>query len=94
MTKVRDDDFIAALRADIVRTLVEQTGAQETHVIPVASRIIAAMQQRFAGNEVYIRGPRYDAKAVLADFTGRNHTETCRKHGISRRTLYRLTTKA
>ena len=90
----RHDDFIAALRADIVRVLVEQTGGPETHVIPVASKIIAAMQLRYGGNEVYIRGPAYDAAAVLADFNHRNHAEVCRKHGISRRTLYRLATKA
>lgn len=87
----KQEDFIAAIRADIVRVLVEQTGATETHVIPMASMIIQAMQARFSGEQVYVKAPpKADAHAVLADFDYRNHKDVCRKHGISKRTLYRM----
>ena len=87
----KHEDFIAALRADIVRVLVERTGGTEPHVIPMASQIIAAMQQRFAGERLYVKAkPPVDVDRVIADFNYRNHKEVCRKHQISRRTLYRL----
>lgn len=84
-------DFIAALRSDIVRELVSATGAPETHVMPVASKIIEALHRRWAGEQVYVASvPRYDAEAVMADFNYRNHAEVCAKHRISRATLLRV----
>jgi hypothetical protein len=88
-----DEDFIAALRADIVSELVRMTGAPETYVIPFAARIIAATQTRAGGTKVYIRPPSYDAAAVLADYRYNNGPEVCAKHDISRRTLQRLVAK-
>jgi Mor family transcriptional regulator len=86
----RSIDFLAALRADIVRVLVEQTGAPEGHVMGMAAQIIEVTQRRFGADSVYIRKPAYDPDAVLSDFDGRNHAAVCRKHQISRRTLYRV----
>lgn len=86
----RTNDFLAALRSDIVRVLVAQTGAPETQVMGMASQILSVTQERFAGEKVYIPAPQYDETAVLADFNGRNHDHVCCTHGISRRTLYRV----
>lgn len=90
MTDARREDFMSALRADMVREISQATGAPEGHAINIASRILRAVQQRYQGERVYVTAPRCDEQAVLRDFTGNNHREVCRAHVISRAKLYRL----
>ncbi|TQE91142.1 MAG: DNA-binding protein, partial [Spiribacter salinus] len=50
------------------------------------------MQLSWGGARLYIPCKDRAARdaAIRAEFTGRNHDEVCRRHGISRRTLYRI----
>lgn len=84
------EDFVSALRADIVRVLVRSSGAPEQHVLPVAAEIIGAVAHRFGGERVYVPAPRYDQAAVVRDLVYFPHAEVCRRHGISRSTLWRI----
>lgn len=89
MRDSRRDDFLSALRSDVVQEIVQAYGAPESAAMQLASKIIGAMQHRFQGETVYFPAPRKDIDAVLRDFDGRNYKEVCRKHHISRSTLYR-----
>lgn len=90
MAGSRKEDFASALRADIVSVLVRETGAQEQYVFNVAAQIVAAVSHRYSGQSVYFSEVRYNPEQVLRDFNGRNHSEVCRRHRISRATLYRV----
>lgn len=92
MANAREEDFVSALRAEIVGVLVRESGAPETHAIDMASKILAAVTQRYRGTEPYIgaAAPRYDRNAVLLDLQRYPTTVVCERHGISRATLWRL----
>lgn len=90
MVDTRREDFMSALRADMVREIAQATGAPEGHAINIAARILRAVQLRYQGERVYVPAPRCDEDAVLRDFDGSNHRAVCRDHQISRATLYRL----
>lgn len=95
MSNARDDDFTSAMRADIVRVLVKEAGAPETHAMALASKIMVAVSHRWQGTEPYIRQPaRYDERVVLADLERMPPGDVCKKHSISRWTVQRLRRRA
>jgi Mor family transcriptional regulator len=64
----------------------------ESIATPIAEAVLDALRDEFAGRALYIPARSKAARnaAVLAEFNGRNHAEVCKKHDISRRTLYEL----
>lgn len=83
------DSFASVLRAELVRVLSE-SGAGEAQAFRMASQVMVAVATRYQGELIYVRPPKYDEQAVLRDFDFRNHRLVCERHGISRRTLYRI----
>lgn len=89
-----ENDFVSTARTEIARVLHDQ-GIPEPAAVPLAARIVEAIQHRTGGCGVYLPRPkRYDPAAVVRDFTGDNHAEVCRRHGIHRATLYRVLKRA
>lgn len=88
------EDFISALRADIVRTLVQEAVGSERAAMRVASEILGAVQRRYGGEEVYVPRRMVDEQQILAEWRGDNRDEICRKHRISRSAFYRLLARA
>lgn len=86
----RKENFASALRAELVRVLVQESGAGEAQAFRMASQVLSAVGTRYRGEKVYVREEKYDEAAVLRDFDYRNHRTVCERHGISRRTLYRI----
>lgn len=85
----RDEDFLTALRADIVRAVCRGTGMQEPDAMPVAGEVIESITERFQG-AVYISRPRPTDAEIVAAFDGRNRKEVCRRYRISKGTFYRV----
>lgn len=83
------EDYLSALRTDIVRVLRETTGAPEATAARVASEVIKAMRLRYHGKTIRVGKARISSEQIRAAFDGRNHRQVCRDLGISRRTLYR-----
>lgn len=87
-----DDDKAAAVRTDITRAIREATGLHERFAVEISDGILHRLQQRWGGDRIYIPSKDRAARdaAIRAAFDGRNHDEVCRRHGISRATLYRI----
>ena len=86
------DDYLAALRTQIVALVRTETGDNEQVALRVASQILQALRHGFGGAEVYFPKPRrYDEAAVIADIdAGRSVRDVCRKHKIGKRTYYQI----
>lgn len=89
----REDDFLSALRSEIVRAVCRGTGIAEPEAMPVATEIIASVSERWQG-EVYIAKPRPADSEILEAFNGANRREVCRRFGISKGTFYRALRRA
>lgn len=87
-----EDDKAAAVRTDITRAIREATGLHERFAGEISDEILHCLQQRWGGDRVYIPSRDRAARdaAIRAEFDGRNHIEICRRHAISRATLYRI----
>lgn len=90
MAARRVEGFTNSLHAELVRVATEH-GVDDSRAVQIAVRVVERIAQQYQGAEPYVSQPqRYDAQAVLRDFDYRNHDAVCAKHGISRRTLYRI----
>lgn len=83
------EDYLSALRTDIVRVLRENTGAPEGIAVKVSAEIIQAMRLRYQGKDVRFGRARVSVEQIRQAFDGRNHKKVCQELNISRRTLYR-----
>lgn len=85
-----DADNEQMIKQAIVTVVHESTGLHEHIAMPIAERVFDQLADRFGQERVYFtRSLRTRRERVLADFDGTNFSAVCRKHGISRRTLYR-----
>lgn len=67
-------------------------GISESVSNDISTAITTRLQRLLGKNTVYfpcLGNSEQRYAAIKADFNGRNHTEVCKKHGISRSTLYR-----
>jgi Mor family transcriptional regulator len=82
---------ILALLHEEVRTEVTEAGLDPDKADRAAARVVERFCHVYAGNRVYVPINKQASKRreVLEDFDGTNHDEVCRKHRITRRTLYR-----
>ena len=81
LTTLREEIIAAATRAGLDPRASED----------VARNVEERLRTTCGGDEHYIPAPDRESlrERVLTDFTGQNHAEVCRRHGISRATLYR-----
>lgn len=86
------DDKAAAMRNEITSAIREATGLHERFANELSDEILSRLMTRWGGDRLHVPACDRAARdeAIRADFNGRNHDEVCRRHGISRRTLYRL----
>lgn len=85
-------DLMVALRQELTNGISDIAGLGEHQAANLADAITALLQERYGGQEVYIRARSRQERdrAVMADFDGTNRDEVCRKHDISKATLYRI----
>ena len=82
-----------------IEAVIRQSGyVQPEYAADLMHLVVDGLREDFGGSKLWI--PVLDKsdrdrrnEAIRKEFNGRNHYEVCRKHGISRRTLYRLTGK-
>lgn len=89
----KDTDRTEALRAELVRAVVDGTGLSEKLAMPYANSVLAYLQREFPGERVYIPAPQrqYDLLQIAAALErGESIARVCSTHGISRASLYRL----
>ncbi len=89
----RDTDRAEALRADLVRAIVDDTGVSETVAMPFASSVLKFLQEVHGGGQLYIPNPakQYDLLQIRAALErGDSIPRVCREHCISRAKLYRM----
>lgn len=84
------EDFLSAVRSDLVRTLLLHSGGNEREAMRVASEFLQTLQHRFGGERVYVPARYVDEAQIRADWRGDNHEALCVAHRISRPTLYRI----
>lgn len=87
------DDVLLSLRNELTRSTCDQFGLAEAQATELGEWIVAWLQERFGGREVYIRARQREERdrAVLADYHGgMGRDEVCKKHGISRATFYAI----
>jgi len=92
ITQAQQEDSAILLRGEFTRILIQRRpGMCETEASALAGDIVSGLRELYGSQKLYVPGPdRSGLKAaVLRDFRGNNHGEVCRKHGISRATLYR-----
>jgi len=89
-----DTDRTAALRRELIRGLVEETGMREVLALPIANSLVAYLQRERPGQSLYIpAAPRqYDLLQIHAALMkdGATIGRVCRQFGLSRSTLYKL----
>lgn len=89
----KDNDRTEALRAELVRAIVEGTGVSEQMAMPFANSALCYLQRNYPGERLYIPAPtrQYDVLQIQAALQrGESVTRVCREHGISRSKLYQL----
>lgn len=90
-TDTIEQDAAVNFRNTLIRIIRASLGLPETVALPMADELAKGMSNELGGLYITkreIRSTRDDA--VRRSFNGRNHREVCRKHDISRRTLYRI----
>ena len=88
--KRRVADILEQLHME-VRAVVDEEGLDPERANRAAARVVERFCHVYAGNRIYVPINKQASKRreVLEDFNGSNHDEVCRKHRITRRTLYR-----
>lgn len=85
----KTDDFLHALRTDIVSKFCARTGESEAAAMSFAAEVLTAVHQRYRGEDMYLPVGRATDDEILKAFNGRNHAEVCAAFSIHRATLYR-----
>lgn len=90
--RAHPEDARAQLHAeftDIVRT---EIGMNERFASDIAAAFLRGLCARVGGQDVYIPAEDRSERnaAIRAAFNGTNADEICRRHGVSRATLYRV----
>jgi Mor family transcriptional regulator len=93
-TQKPKDNSHELLRAELTDVVVQQLGIKGPEAIVTAEALLRGLMTRLGGQGIYIPAPPRSERnaAILGDFKGNNAAEVCTKHGISRRTLYRILT--
>jgi hypothetical protein len=89
----READRTEALRREITRAIVLQTGTREQVALPFADAVLAYLQSEYAGQRLYVPAParQHDLLQISAALVnGASPWRVCRDFGLSRRTLNRL----
>lgn len=87
-----NDNFYQQIELE-VQQAVQEFGLDNQLSGSMAAGITMRLQKLLCKNSIYFRikvqskQERY--AAIKRDFNGANHNEVCKKHGISRSTLYR-----
>ena len=87
-----EHDAAVSFRYELVRVIRESLGLPESIAVPMADHLANGMSRKCGGTYIpvsaIVREKRNEA--ILRDFTGANHAEVMRRHGVSRTTLYRI----
>lgn len=89
----KDTDRTEALRAELVRAVVDGTGLSEQLAMPYANCVLAYLQSEYPGDKLYIPAPprQYDLLQITAALErGDSINRVCATHGLSRTRLYKL----
>ncbi len=81
-----------ALTEELAAAIMRETGVKLTFALVFVVPIVRHLQTEYGGGKIYISKPgrTYRAADIRAEFARtRDVKATCKKFGISRRTLYR-----
>lgn len=86
-----EKDAALNFRNTLIRVIRASLGLSESVAMPMADELAKGLSSELGGIYITKREIRSSRdELVRRDFTGRNHLEVMRKHGISKRTLYRI----
>lgn len=89
----KESDRTEALRRELVRGLVEETGMREILALPIADSLVTFLQRERPGEYLYVPAPQrhYNVDELRAALVrGDTPAAVCRHFGLGRRTLDRL----
>jgi len=83
-------EIICELESSLSRAAVDPNRSEQ-----IVSSLEEFIRIRWGAHRPYVTRHKHRSiasrnEAVLREFNGRNHREVCRRHGISKRTLYRI----
>ena len=86
------EDTVLLLRSEFTAIIREQVGMPEAVAAQVADAVVRGMRLRYGTQRIYIPAADKSERDALVrkEFKGTNAGEVCRKHGISRPSLYRI----
>lgn len=93
MSDNREVDKTEALRAELVRGIVDDLGVPEVLAMPYANSMLSYLQREYGSQKLYIpASPRqYDVLQIAAALeSGVSVSRVCRDFNLSRTTLYKL----
>lgn len=88
----KDNDSTMAI-AWKLRAVIEKSGyVKPEYACDLVTLIVEGIQMEFGGGDLYITKPsRSDRNnSIRNEFNGKNANEICKKHQVSRATLYRI----
>lgn len=79
-------------RKQMEQAITRKIGLNESIAAPIASAVLDAFREHYAGREIYIPARSRDDRneRILRTFNGRNHHDLMKEHGLSRRQLNRI----
>lgn len=97
-TPAQLEDQAIQLHREYVEIVREEIGLHEQFANDIAAAIVRGMRKRYGGQtmgakgSIYVPAPDKSNRnaAIRAEFMGSNAAEVCKKHGVSRTTLYRI----
>ncbi len=83
------------LQRELVTALCHEKGLSEVEALPFVETIVRCLQSNHGGSRMYIPANQpmraYDLDAICSEYSaGTPVRSICKKHSISRRTLFRL----
>lgn len=84
-------DSAAFLEAEMTEAVRNALNIKESEATVLTKKILNSLRDRIGGKEFYI--PRSDkskrTEEIAKEFNGTNLTEVCKKHGVTKSTVYR-----
>lgn len=86
------EDSAVALHYDIAAVICEAFRMDEALASALADAITQGLRSKLGGQDIYIPAPdkRTRDDAIRREFNGRNLSDICRKHRISRSRMYEI----
>ncbi|HYF17698.1 MAG TPA: Mor transcription activator family protein [Ramlibacter sp.] len=91
-TPALNEDAAALLQMEFTEIVREEIGYKEDFASQIASAVLRGLRRRRGGEELYVPAADRSERdaAIRREFNGTNLLEVCRRHGVSKSTVYRV----